>query len=106
MRLFNLFFGLVVFTLFSTICLAQERSFLFTFVPPLNENLNTILNYDAAYGNQTFEPLGSDNIEQNIGLQTGQKVLSLRPKYNIQIYKKERLISEYLQFTSIFGVLE
>ncbi len=47
---------------------AQERSFLFTMTQPgINEP--SFIHYDAAYGRQTFEPFGSDGVEQNLGLQ-------------------------------------
>jgi hypothetical protein len=69
MRPLNLSFRLFILIVIVTVCRAQERPFIFTLVPAMPGNLNTIMHYDAAYGNQTFEPLGSDNVEQNIGLQ-------------------------------------
>lgn len=53
-----------------TIVKAQERPFLFTLVPPEAASRPIILHYDAAYGRETFEPLGGDNVEQTLGIQT------------------------------------
>lgn len=48
---------------------AQDRPFLFTFTPASAEQPGLFLQYAAAYGKQTFEPLGGDAVEQSIGLQ-------------------------------------
>jgi hypothetical protein len=48
---------------------AQDRPFLFTFTPASAERPGFFLQYAAAYGKQTFEPLGSDAVEQSIGVQ-------------------------------------
>jgi len=54
----------------SSIIYAQDRPFLFTFTP-LNYNANsTFLNYETAYGQGTFEPIGIDDFEQTVGFQS------------------------------------
>jgi len=50
---------------------AQERPFLFTFTAPPENYSSIIINYDAAYSSNTFEPLGHENIEQAIGVHAG-----------------------------------
>jgi hypothetical protein len=50
-------------------CTAQDRPFLFTFTPASAETPGLYLQYGAAYGEQTFEPLGGDAVEQNLGVQ-------------------------------------
>jgi hypothetical protein len=50
-------------------CSAQDRPFLFTFTPASAETPGLYLQYGAAYGKQTFEPLGGDAVEQNLGVQ-------------------------------------
>lgn len=50
-------------------CTAQDRPFLFTFTPASAETPGLFLQYAAAYGKQTFEPLGGDAVEQNLGVQ-------------------------------------
>ena len=49
---------------------AQERPFLFTLTPSGTELHPLVLQYDAAYGKNTFEPIGGNNVEQTLGLQT------------------------------------
>jgi len=56
---------------FFTLANAQERPFLFTIVPQTETSNSVVLHYDLAYGKETFEPLGGDNIEQTFGIQTG-----------------------------------
>jgi hypothetical protein len=51
------------------LCTAQDRPFLFTFTPTSAETPGLFLQYGAAYGKQTFEPLGGDAVEQNLGVQ-------------------------------------
>lgn len=48
---------------------AQDRPFLFTFTPSSAEQPGLFLQYAAAYGKQTFEPLGGDAVEQSLGVQ-------------------------------------
>jgi hypothetical protein len=48
---------------------AQDRPFLFTFTPASAERPGVFLQYAAAYGKQTFEPLGGDAVEQSLGVQ-------------------------------------
>ena len=48
---------------------APDRPFLFTFTPASAEQPGVFLQYAAAYGKQTFEPLGGDAVEQSIGVQ-------------------------------------
>ncbi len=51
--------------------IAQDRPFLFTVVPSSDATTRQLsLQYDAVYGRETFEPIGGDNVEQKIGMQT------------------------------------
>ncbi len=68
MRPNTIIYTLFVFILCSVSTYAQERSFLFTMAQP-GPNEPSFVHYDAAYGRQTFEPFGSDGVEQNLGLQ-------------------------------------
>ena len=65
--LFNLF----VLTFCFSVAYTQERPFLFTYAPSELIPRLIVLQYDAAYGRETFEPLGGDNVEQTVGVQTG-----------------------------------
>lgn len=47
---------------------AQDRPYLFTVMPAGTVDTGVLLNYDAAYGEKTFEPFGADRMEQNIGI--------------------------------------
>ncbi|HUI30672.1 MAG TPA: hypothetical protein VLX91_10680 [Candidatus Acidoferrales bacterium] len=68
MRLRTIISIVFVLILCSVAAYAQERSFLFTMTQP-GPNEPSFVHYDAAYGRQTFEPFGSDGVEQNLGLQ-------------------------------------
>jgi hypothetical protein len=57
----------IALTSFCTVVKAQEHSFLFTIVPPNQIASPVVLQYDAAYGRETFEPMGGDNVEQTLG---------------------------------------
>lgn len=59
---------IVVLTGIFTVVHAQQNSFLFTLVPPYQIGSRVVLHYDAAYGRETFEPLGGDNLEQTLGI--------------------------------------
>jgi hypothetical protein len=48
---------------------AQDRPFLFTYTPENYMTNQAFLRYEAAYGEKTFEPIGVDDFEQNVGLQ-------------------------------------
>jgi hypothetical protein len=65
-RLPALIIGLMAFC---TVVKAQQHSFLFTLVPPDQVGSRVVLQYDAAYGRETFEPMGGDNLEQTLGVQ-------------------------------------
>jgi hypothetical protein len=58
----------LLFLVASSLC-AQDRPFLFTFTPASAEQPGMFLQYAAAYGEQTFEPLGGDAVEQSLGVQ-------------------------------------
>jgi hypothetical protein len=60
---------IIVFTAFCTAGRAQRHSFLFTLVPPDQAGPPFVLQYNAAYGRETFEPMGGDNVEQTLGVQ-------------------------------------
>jgi hypothetical protein len=60
---------IIVLTAFCMVVKAQQHSFLFTLVPPDQAGPPVVLQYDAAYGRETFEPLGGDNVEQTLGVQ-------------------------------------
>jgi hypothetical protein len=60
---------IIVLTAVSTAVKAQQHSFLFTLVPPDQAGPPIVLQYDAAYGRETFEPMGGDNVEQTLGIQ-------------------------------------
>ncbi len=63
-------FGIFLVIVFlSASARAQGRPFLFTMTPPVEVGSSNYIHYDAAYGRQTFEPLGADNLEQNLGIQ-------------------------------------
>ena len=53
------------------VAVAQNRPFLFTMEPPGKGEELLLVHYAAAYGRQTFEPLGADNVEQVLGIQAG-----------------------------------
>lgn len=59
---------LVAAVSFAQVATAQHHPFLFTLVPPDRSTAPLVLQYDAAYGRGTFEPLGGDNVEQSLGL--------------------------------------
>jgi hypothetical protein len=59
----------VVLAIICTVVRAQQHSFLFTLVPPDQVGSLVVLQYDAAYGRETFEPIGGDNVEQTLGIQ-------------------------------------
>ncbi len=69
MRSINILPKLLILTLLSTAAQAQDRPFLFTLTSPDSRERPAFVHYDAAYGRETFEPFGGDNIEQNLGLQ-------------------------------------
>lgn len=50
---------------------AQERPFLFSLVAPDATHRAVVVHYDAAYGQETFEPMGGDRIEQTLGIHAG-----------------------------------
>jgi hypothetical protein len=56
--------------LFSVAAMGQDGPFLFTVTSPAPGDQPAFIHYDAAYGRETFEPFGGDNIEQNIGIRT------------------------------------
>jgi hypothetical protein len=58
---------IIALTAFCTVVRAQHHSFLFTLVPPDQVASPVVLQYDAAYGRETFEPMGGDNVEQTLG---------------------------------------
>lgn len=58
----------LLFLVVTPLC-AQDRPFLFTFTPGSAEQPGLFLQYAAAYGKQTFEPLGGDAVEQSLGVQ-------------------------------------
>jgi len=68
MRPINILPKLLTLTLFLPAAQAQDRPFLFTLTPPESRERPVFVHYDAAYGQETFEPFGGDNIEQNLGL--------------------------------------
>ncbi|MBN2012788.1 hypothetical protein JW960_25890 [candidate division KSB1 bacterium] len=68
---YSLYFAIIIIALHFETANAQERPFLFTFVTPDAATNTAILHYDAAYGRQTFEPLGGGNFEQTFGIHTG-----------------------------------
>jgi hypothetical protein len=49
---------------------AQDRPFLFTFTNENYQGRSTFLRYETAYGQNTFEPVGVDALEQNVGFQS------------------------------------
>jgi hypothetical protein len=53
---------------FFTVTKAQQSPFLFTLAPPDQAGSRVVVHYDAAYGRETFEPLGGDNLEQTLGI--------------------------------------
>jgi hypothetical protein len=59
---------IITLTCFCTAARAQQHSFLFTLVPPDQAGSQVVLQYDAAYGRETFEPMGGDNLEQTLGI--------------------------------------
>jgi len=66
----KIFLKFFIIVLFPITVFAQNQSFLFTFTPSSALEKSSFVHYDAAYGKGTFEPLGGDKIEQNLGLQT------------------------------------
>jgi hypothetical protein len=59
--------------------MAQDRPFLFTVVPSADATTRPLsFQYDAAYGRETFEPIGGDNVEQKIGMQTSLNELLVK----------------------------
>lgn len=60
----------LAFTVLSANVQAQGNLFLFTMMPSAEVEPYTFIHYDVAYGRQTFEPLGADNLEQNLGIQS------------------------------------
>jgi hypothetical protein len=69
MRSVNSLSMLLILCLVSTVAYAQDRPFLFTLTFPDSVERAAFVHYDAAYGRETFEPFGGDEIEQNLGLQ-------------------------------------
>lgn len=59
---------IVFLIFFFTVTRAQQSPFLFTLVPPDQADSRIVVHYDAAYGRETFEPLGGDNLEQTLGI--------------------------------------
>jgi hypothetical protein len=53
---------------FAATAIAQERPFLYILSPHHPAGPAFSLHYDAAYGKETFEPLGADRFEQVVGL--------------------------------------
>jgi hypothetical protein len=58
---------IIVLATLCTVVEAQQHSFLFTLVPPDQVGSQFVLQYDAAYGRETFEPMGGDSVEQTLG---------------------------------------
>lgn len=48
---------------------AQDRTFLFTVTPQIDEPRNFLVHYDAGYGERAFRPFGEDGIKQRAGVQ-------------------------------------
>ena len=69
MRLIYILSVLVSLTFYAASVQGQDRPFLFTVTSFENKVYPTFVHYDAAYGRQTFEPLGGDRVEQNLGIQ-------------------------------------
>jgi len=69
MRLMNILSVLASLVIYAASVEAQGRPFLFTFTSFENKAYPTFVHYDAAYGRQTFEPLGGDRVEQNLGIE-------------------------------------
>lgn len=49
---------------------AQSSPFIFTMTPEKFANNNFNVNFESAYGQKTFLPMGVDDLEQNIGFHT------------------------------------
>lgn len=47
---------------------AQSQPFVYTLASTALQSGTTVIHYDAAYGEKTFEPFGGDNFEQNAGI--------------------------------------
>jgi hypothetical protein len=62
--------ALVCLIFLTAIAKGQDSPFLFTLTPPSPTGPRVHVQYDAAYGRGTFEPLGSDNMEQTLGIRT------------------------------------
>ena len=60
--------AVLLLSLSFTVATAQEHPFLFTMTPPDEAGRGVVVHYDAAYGRETFEPLGGDNLEQTLGI--------------------------------------
>ena len=67
--MFKLIFTFFILLIISSNSYSQDRPFLFTNLPQYYSS-NSFLRYEAAYGQQTFEPIGVDDFEQNAGLQS------------------------------------
>lgn len=70
MRYYIILCASLAFTVLSANVQAQGNLFLFTMMPSAEVEPYTFIHYDVAYGRQTFEPLGADNLEQNLGIQS------------------------------------
>jgi hypothetical protein len=67
MKFVQILLGIIII---SSSIYAQDRLFLFTFTPQNNTIKSTFIRYETAYGQGTFEPIGIDDFEQNIGFQS------------------------------------
>ncbi len=82
-----------------TVANAQDRPFLFTIVPQEVLNQSAVLHYDLAYGGETFEPFGSDNIEQTFGVQTRlNELVSLVGRLSLASDKLSNNSSQQVEF--------
>ncbi len=60
----------VLLLLIITAADAQQKPFLYTILPFDGSSGGAFVNYDAAYGEKTFEPFGGDKMEQTLGIRT------------------------------------
>jgi len=89
----------IVLLVFPVLVKAQEDSFLITLVPPDPASSTTKLQYDAAYGRETFEPLGGDNVEQVLGIRSRlSKSTFLAGRVGLASKDASTLFSQHVEF--------
>jgi len=77
---------------------AQERPFLYTLTPSGEASAPVVLNYGAAYGRGTFDPLGGDRLEQTAGVQAAlTRSVTVYGRFGLALDRSETSTSQHVE---------